>query len=134
MSRGPRTFAWEWWFDAPPSRVWPLVSDTDRVDRLAGLPSATYVHGGEPGRDHVMSVRQTFYGMMSMAYVEDPYEWIEDDRYSVERRFEKGPVTRFRYGVRLHPESIVGRRCWMWPTPRRAGEQSRHRQRRRWSR
>ena len=105
MPPRPRTFAWEWWFDAPPPRVWPLVSDTDRLDRDAGLPPATYTHRAIPGDDLALSVRQTFYGVMPMRYVEDPYEWVEGERYAVERRFEKGPVTRFRYGVRLEPDA-----------------------------
>ncbi len=100
-----RTFVWEWWFDAPPSTVWPLVADTDRIDRLAGLPPATYTHSAAPGRDHVLSVSQTFYGLVPTSYVEDPYQWVEGERYSVERRFDKGPVTRFRYGVKLVPDA-----------------------------
>ena len=100
-----RTFAWEWWFDAPPASVWPLVADTDRLDRLAGLPAATYAHAAAPGRDHLLSVSQTFYGLFATAYVEDPYQWVAGERYSVERRFEKGPVTRFRYAVKLVPDA-----------------------------
>jgi len=27
------SFVWEWHFDLPPERLWPLVSDTDRASR-----------------------------------------------------------------------------------------------------
>lgn len=105
MPREPRTFAWNWWFDAPPSRVWPFIADTDRIDRLAGLPAATYAREGGAGREHVLSVRQSFYGVMPVAYAEDPYEWVEGERYSVERRFDAGPVTRMTYSIRLFPDA-----------------------------
>jgi len=104
MPPRPRTYTWEWWFDATPSKVWPLVADTNRLDRLAGLPAATYAHRAAPGKDHVLDVRQTF-GGFTMNYVEDPYEWVEDERYSVERRFTSGPVTAFRWRVSLVPEA-----------------------------
>jgi len=37
-----RTWAWEWTLPAPPGRLWPLVSDTDRLNRLAGLPPVKF--------------------------------------------------------------------------------------------
>jgi hypothetical protein len=99
-----RRYAWEWWFDAPPARVWPLVSDTDRVNRLAGLPGATYARSSAPGREHVLDVRQTFYGLVPVTYQEDPFEWVEEGRFQVERRFSKGPLARLRVDGRLHPD------------------------------
>lgn len=99
-----RRYTWEWWFDAPPARVWPLVSDTNRVNRLAGLPSTTYARSTAPGREHVLDVRQTFYGLVPTTYEEDPFEWVEEGRFQVERRFASGPATRLRVDSRLHPD------------------------------
>lgn len=99
MAPKERTYAWDAWFDAPPARVWPYVADTDRVDRLAGLPPATYVPV-EAGYD----VRQTFHGLLPTAYEEAPYEWVEGERFAVVRTFSKGPVTRLVVRTRLVAE------------------------------
>ncbi len=32
----PHTSVWEWSLAASPERLWPYVSDTDRLNRLAG--------------------------------------------------------------------------------------------------
>lgn len=99
-----RTLAWEAWFDAPPARIWPLVADTDRVDRLAGLPPATYT--ARPGDGPpVVEVAQTYFGVMRTAYEETPFEWVEADRFAVVRTFSKGPVTRLVVATRLVPEA-----------------------------
>ena len=29
---------WVWWFDQPPERLWPLLSDTPRFNEAMGLP------------------------------------------------------------------------------------------------
>jgi class 3 adenylate cyclase len=97
-----RTWTWEWWFDAPPSRVWAFVSDTDRMDRLAGLPPGTYapVGGAAPG---TLSVRQSFLGLR-VAYEETPFEWVEPEHYDVVRTFWKGPVAVLRVRAELRPD------------------------------
>ncbi|MBL9086096.1 MAG: hypothetical protein JNM10_03050, partial [Planctomycetia bacterium] len=100
MAPEVRTYAWEAWFDAPPARVWPYVADTNRVDRLAGLPPARYAPS-EAGYD----VRQTFHGVLTTAYEEAPYEWVEGERFAVVRTFSKGPVTRLVVRTRLVPEA-----------------------------
>ena len=97
-----RRYRWEWWFDAPPARVWPLISDTDRVDRLAGLPPAQYA--ADPAVDGRLAVRQTFYRVLPLAYEEDPFDWVAPERYAVERRFHNGPVKRLRIEARLEPD------------------------------
>ena len=97
-----RRYRWEWWFDAPPSSVWPLVSDTDRVDRLAGLPPARYSPAAEG--DGRLTVSQTFYGLLALTYEEDPFDWVAGERFAVERRFRNGPVTRMRIETRLEPD------------------------------
>jgi class 3 adenylate cyclase len=97
-----RRYRWEWWFDAPPSRVWPLISDTDRVDRLAGLPPARYAPA--QSGDGRLDVRQTFYGVLALRYEEDPFDWVAEERYRVERRFENGPAARMRIEARLEPD------------------------------
>jgi class 3 adenylate cyclase len=104
VSARERHVTWEWWFDAPPSRVWPLVADTDRTNRDAGMPSATYERAMGTDRDGVLRARQQVYGLLGVEYEEDPFEWVEPERFSVERRFSRGPLARLRVRTRLEPD------------------------------
>src|ERR1051326_1615778 len=100
MALAERRTSWEWWFDAPPARVWPLVLATNPANRLAGLPPPTCER--REGGDGVPTLlaKQTYYGLMTAAYEEEPFEWEEGKRHSVVRLFSKGPVTRFRVEAR----------------------------------
>jgi class 3 adenylate cyclase len=98
-----RTWSWEWWFDAPPSRVWPVASDTDRMDRLAGLPVAAYAPASD-GADGALTARQTFFGLLKVVYDERPFEWVEGERFEVLRTFAKGPVAYMRVRTELRPD------------------------------
>jgi class 3 adenylate cyclase len=103
MAPRERTWNWEWWFDAPPARVWPVASDTDRMDRLAGLPVATYAEA-EDGADGALTARQTFFGVLPVAYDERPFEWVEGEHFEVLRTFSKGPVAYMRVRTELRPD------------------------------
>jgi class 3 adenylate cyclase len=103
MAPGHRTWTWEWWFDAPPARLWPFVRDTNRLDRLAGLAPATYAPAaGRPAG--TLAVRQRVMGFLPTAYEEAPYEWVEGEGYSVDRTYSKGPVAESTLATRLVPD------------------------------
>lgn len=84
----------------PPDAVWPLVADTDFLDRGVGNPAIRYRF--EPVGDG--SVRTwgqgRFYGMLQ-EWEEKPFEWTRPYGYEVERVFPKGLVTGYRFGATL---------------------------------
>lgn len=113
-----------WNCQSTPEQLWPLVANTERLNRAMGLPAVKYTtRVGDDGK-----VRR--FGDISLAgfhitWEEHPFEWIEGRRMSVLREFESGPFqwfmstvelerqpeggTRLRHQVKILPSNIVGR-------------------------
>jgi adenylate cyclase len=86
--------------DAPLERVWPLLSDTDRVNRLVGLPAFERT---EPEHDLTQMVRSHYLGI-PVAWHESPFEWVFEQWFQVERAFARPlPIDRIVTGARLTP-------------------------------
>ncbi|MEE9257233.1 MAG: DUF5939 domain-containing protein [bacterium] len=98
------TFTWEWQFDVPPDRLWPYVSDTDLVNRIAGLPPVTYriVPQESGGSETYAEIR--LLGFIPLRYREHPFEWVENHRHRVQRDFDRGPLYSYSSQVELFPE------------------------------
>jgi class 3 adenylate cyclase len=77
--------------------VWPLISDTDRFNRLLGMAEVRYrpIDAGAPKADPKTSARfvaETRAGGFKLSYDELPFEWVHERVYSVHRRMHGGPV------------------------------------------
>jgi adenylate cyclase len=107
--------------DAPVERLWPLLSDTDRTNRMIGLPAFERTR---PDRDLVQIVYGHFLGV-PVSWREHPFEWIFEQQFSVERefapplpverlqtvtRFTSLPEERTKVDVEVHiaPRNLVG--------------------------
>ena len=89
-----------WQIDAPPERVWPYVSDTDAINRLAGTPPVTYAF--DPQADGSVRVRGTMRnGPLTIRWDERPFAWSAPEYHDVERIFLNGPLRRFRARTEL---------------------------------
>jgi hypothetical protein len=69
--------------DAPAERVWPLFSDTDRVNRLIGLPGFERT---DPDQELTRVVQGHYMGI-PVAWREYPFEWVFEQWFQVERAF-----------------------------------------------
>jgi class 3 adenylate cyclase len=69
--------------DASPERLWPLLSDTGRVDRAMGIP-AFERSTLEPDLSFAVS---SHYLGLPVAWREYPYEWVFEQWYQVSRVF-----------------------------------------------
>jgi class 3 adenylate cyclase len=103
--------------DAPLDRVWPLISDTDRINRLIGLPAFERT---EPEQDLTQMVRSHYLGI-PVLWREHPFEWVFEQWFQVERAFaEPLPIDLIVTGARLRP--LPGDRTnvevWVQITPR----------------
>jgi serine/threonine protein kinase len=79
-----------WEFASPPEKLWPLVSNTERLNRAIGLPPVDY----QTQRDEAGLLRRyatVKLAGMSMRWEEHPFEWIQGRRMSVLREFASGP-------------------------------------------
>lgn len=113
----PRAFHyhWRWRLEASPEALWPLVADTSRFNRDAGLPP---VEQGEAGANRRRRLGFRRLGV-PIAWEEEPFEWLEPERFSVVRRYARGPVAEMRVAAELHPLDDGGTRLdyrvWAWP-------------------
>jgi len=117
-------YEWTWELDSPPRALWPLVSNTERLNRAIGLPSIQFTTkpDAELGVRRFAHVHK--FGV-AMDYEEHPFEWVEGRRMGVLREFTRGPFkwftsvaelipragggTTLRHKVRLEPNGLFGR-------------------------
>lgn len=113
-----------WNCQSTSEQLWPLVANTERLNRAMGLPAVKYTtRVGDDGK-----ARR--FGDISLAgfhitWEEHPFEWIEGRRMSVLREFEGGPFqwfmstvelkrqpqggTLLKHQVKILPSNIMGR-------------------------
>ncbi len=86
--------------DAPVERLWPILSDTDRTNRMIGLPAFERTR---PDRNFVQIVYGHFLGA-PVSWREHPFEWIFEQQFAVEREFAPPlPVERLQTATRFLP-------------------------------
>jgi class 3 adenylate cyclase len=77
--------------EASPEQLWPLLSDTGRIDRAIGIPA---FERSTLEADLSFAVRSHYRGV-PVAWSEFPYEWVYEQWYQVERAFQPPvPVKR----------------------------------------
>jgi class 3 adenylate cyclase len=94
-----RSYRLELQLDASPEQLWSLVSDTNRFNRDAGVPSVESLGVGDNARRRL---RLTRFGV-GVEWEEQPFEWVSPHRFSVERRYVRGPVAWMRTAATLEP-------------------------------
>lgn len=94
---------WQWHFDLPPERLWTVLSDTARFNEAARGPSYTLDEIAQPDGGVRRFGRARIAGM-DMAWEEQPYQWVENQAFSQQRLFSKGPFRRFGPALRVEPD------------------------------
>ena len=89
-----RRYRWEWLLRRTPEELWPLVSDTNRFNRDAGVPAVERLG---PRR-----LRLRRYGV-PIEWDEEPFEWVRPHRFGVVRRYRTGPLAEMRVAAELFP-------------------------------
>jgi class 3 adenylate cyclase len=122
-----REFHYRWEYDlrASPQALWPLVSDTNRFNRDAGLPDIS----AQGSTDVKGSVGRRRFRLKKLGvgveWEEEPFEWVRPFHFGVVRHYHSGPVlemrvaaelseregggTRLVYDVRVRPRNALGR-------------------------
>lgn len=93
---------------ASPDALWDIVTDTEALNRAAGLARLTI----EPLKDDTAArfLVRTRLGGFPVEYEELPFEWVKPRRFAVRRRMRRGPVQELRMGFTLEPEAAGGTR------------------------
>jgi class 3 adenylate cyclase len=112
-------YRWEYELRASPEALWPLVADTNRFNRDAGVPAVEVrVEGGSRLTNARRRLRLFVFGL-AVEWEEQPFEWIRPHRFGVVRRYTKGPVAEVRVQAELQPLATGGTRlvyqCWAQP-------------------
>ncbi|MBI3564003.1 MAG: SRPBCC family protein, partial [Elusimicrobia bacterium] len=84
---------------ASPGALWPLLSNTNRLNRSLGLPENSVAKG----KDHARAVRARVLGL-TVSWTERPFEYVQGRYYALRRDFDNGPIVRFEGGIRLTPD------------------------------
>ena len=96
-------YAWEWQLDGQVDAIWPLVADTNRFNRDAGVPAINSTDGDfctvGYGRRNLELTR---FGVR-VAWQEEAFEWVRPRSFSVARRYTDGPVATMHVHVELEP-------------------------------
>jgi polyketide cyclase/dehydrase/lipid transport protein len=87
-------------FDVPPDALWRAVSDTDAVNRDAGLPPVRYTYEPKAGGP-AATVAHARLGPLALEWEEPPFTWEAPHRIAVERRFRRGPFARLASDARV---------------------------------
>jgi eukaryotic-like serine/threonine-protein kinase len=100
-------FEFRWELESSPRQLWPLVTNTDRLDRAIGFLPVKYKTSYEPGHGVRTFAEGRKAGMVEVGE-EHPYEWIEPRRMSVLREYTQGPFRWMVSVVELKPRSRGG--------------------------
>lgn len=94
---------WTWRLDQPPNAVWPVLSDTARLNEAAGLPIYQLEETARADGS-VSRIGRARIGVVDLEWEELPVEWVQNRRFRQMRVFSKGPFRRFGLTVELEPD------------------------------
>jgi class 3 adenylate cyclase len=107
-------YSWEWELDSAPEALWPLVSDTNRFNRDAGIPAVK-----------VLGLREGAYRLryrvplIVFEWDEEPFEWTYPQSFGILRVFHRGPMKEMRTLLELEPRqqggSLLKYQVWAKP-------------------
>ncbi|HYE12908.1 MAG TPA: DUF5939 domain-containing protein [Pyrinomonadaceae bacterium] len=118
-------YRWEYELAASPRALWPLIADTNRFNRDAGLPGllGRERDGGATAETKNARRRLRFSKLgVRVEWEEEPFEWVRPFRFGVVRRYKSGPVAEARISVELAAREGGGTRLvyQVWAAPRGA--------------
>ena len=102
-ARDPQRFESTVEMAAPPARLWPLLADTQRMNRVAGLPPIQYTAQPRPEGGATVLAEYRFGPLVLARWEEQPFQWLETTFYEVLRSYHDGPFRTFRGGASLTP-------------------------------
>ncbi|WP_456277274.1 adenylate/guanylate cyclase domain-containing protein [Bacillus sp. AK128] len=102
MKHSAKKYVIEQDFPLSKEKVWELLGDTDRLNRFIGLFPVTFSPAEKKGSDTFYRLAEAkVAGLVPISWREYPFQWVENESYTVERRYEKGPLYHFEGGIEL---------------------------------
>jgi adenylate cyclase len=88
-------------FRVAPEALWPLVSDTARMNRAIGSPPVVHTIMPVEGGGSRVEGEIRLGGLTLARYAEHPFRWEAPHGFVVVRELQAGPLLRIRAGARL---------------------------------
>lgn len=102
MAFSPKTYLLEKTVPLDRETVWQLLSDTDVLNRFIGLFPVVFSSAKKLNNEvFFREAHAKVLGVIPLSWKELPFEWIQNERYSVERHYLTGPLKHFVGGVEL---------------------------------
>ena len=101
-----KSFSLELKLRASPRALWPYVSNTTRLNRAVGLSAVE--EAVQAVGDEVARFGRARQAGFSLAWKENPFEWIEGRRLGVLREYQEGPLRWIKNTVDLRPDANGG--------------------------
>ncbi len=130
-------YEFTWDLEAAPAQLWRHISNTERLNRAAGLSAPRYTINPAAGdeappaapSDVPIKPRPRRFAELRVigfpiAWEEQPFEWVEGRRFGVLREFTRGPFrwytsiveleprgfgTKLRHVIEVEPRGLLGR-------------------------
>ena len=99
-----QTYTFQWDLACSPEQLWPYISNTEKMNRAAGLTAVKFEITAER-----TTGSQTVAGM-PLRWQEMPYEWVEGSRHTVLRVFDRGVLRWYTAEVTLERLPMGGTR------------------------
>jgi len=107
-------YHWQWDLESEPEALWPLVSDTNRFNRDAGMPPMKVMDL----RDGVFRLRYRF-PVIVFEWDEEPFEWTYPRSFGILRKYHRGPLKEMRTLLTLEARetggSLLTYEVWVQP-------------------
>ncbi len=112
-------YRWEWKLRADPEGLWPLVADTNRFDRDAGMPAVEPRDNG-PRLGNGRRRLGLWQLGVPLEWEEYPFEWVRPSHFGIVRRYSRGPILELRAVADLTAQPGGGTRLvyQVWVQPR----------------
>ena len=94
----PRRYALSYDVEFSRAQVWDLLAHTDRLNRQIGLAPVFYDESTTDEYGIYRPARARFAGLW-MNWREYLFQWEQNERYTVVRRYPKGPIASFEGGL-----------------------------------
>jgi hypothetical protein len=99
---------WPWSFDAPPVVIWPILSDTARFNEAAGLPKHDITETPQDDGS-VLFTAVAKQGPFTLAWREEPVNWVANEWFEHRRHFTKGPLKMLCATLEIEPSGPDGK-------------------------
>lgn len=115
-------------FNIRPEDLWPLISDTQRLNRVVGLRAVDFSYTPRQDGGSVVHGEYRRFGVTVARWTEHAYDFERPRRHRVLREYEVGPMVRILGGVEIEPRGdgtivtvyseITPRNPWGWALAR----------------